>query len=43
IVEYVLGKKKTRPDISRSKRVQGEVFKILEEILAKVDRKERYG
>jgi len=41
IVEYVLGKKKRRPDISRSKRVQGEVFKILEEILADVDRKER--
>ena len=43
IVEYVLGKKKRRPDISRSKRVQGDVFKILEEILAEVDRKERYG
>lgn len=41
IVEYVLGKKKSRPDTSRCKRVQGEVFKILEEILADVDRKER--
>lgn len=38
IVEYVLSRKKKHPDISRSKRVQGEVFKILEGLLAEEDR-----
>jgi predicted glycosyltransferase len=41
IVEYVLSKNKKDPDMSRSKRVQGEVFKIFSNILTEVDENKR--
>jgi len=39
ILEYVLSNKKRSPDLSRSKRVQNEVFKILGSILDEIESK----